>query len=171
MQRPQPLSSSALEALNHSTGSSVTSFSSNCTAPDHHSHHTFGLFTGLSMAADHSLPRPTSPRRSLPGSIDELLRSSFVAASQCVFSFSRTASERASHTNLEPTPFLTTVAKPVTLYDVEDVGSLNQLHQDPLFVDMPHGHQRNFIFPPSGDESSARVRTLNHATLHATHKH
>jgi hypothetical protein len=137
--------------------SSVTSFSSYCTAPDHHSHHTSGPFTGLSMAADHSLPRPTSSRRSLPGSIDEPLRGSFVATSQCVFGFSRTASERASQTNLEPTPFLTTVARPVTPHDVEDVGSLNQLRQDPLFVDMPYGHQTNFIFPPSGDESSARV--------------
>lgn len=135
----------------------MTSFGSYCTAPDHHSHHTSGLFTGLSMAADHSLPRSTSSRRFLPGSIDELRSSSIVATSQCVFSFSRTASERASQTNLEPTPFLTTVARPVTLYDVEDVGSLNQLRQDPLFVDMPHGHQTNFIFPPSGDESSARV--------------
>jgi hypothetical protein len=135
----------------------VTSLSSYCTAPDHHSRHTSNLFTGPSIAADHSLSRSTSSRRSLPGSIDELLRSSFVATSQCAFSFSNTASERVSQTNLELTPFLTTTVRPVTPYDVEDVGSLNQLHQDPLFVDMPHGHQTNFIFPPSRDESGARV--------------
>ena len=109
------------------------------------------------MVADHSLPRSTSFQRFSPGSIDELPRSSFVATPQRVFSSSRTPSERASQTNLEPRPFLTTVARPVTLYDVDDVGSLNQLREDPLFVDMPHGHQTNFIFPPPGDESSARV--------------
>jgi hypothetical protein len=40
---------------------------------------------------------------------------------------------------------------------VEDVGSLNQLRQDPLFVDISHGHQTNFTSPPSGDGSSARA--------------
>jgi hypothetical protein len=126
--------SSALKAFDDSIGSSVISFSSYNTAPDHPPHHTSSLFAGPSMATGYSLPRSMSFRRFLPGSIDELLRSPFVAISQHVFSFSTTASERASKP-IQPTPFLTTVARPITLHDM-----VNQLHQGPLSVDMPHGH-------------------------------
>jgi hypothetical protein len=126
--------SSALKAFDNSIGSSVISFSSYNTEPDYPPHHTSGLFAGPSMATGHSLPRSMSFRRFLPGSIDELLRSPFVAISQRAFSFSTTASERASK-QIQPTPFLTTVTKLVTLHDM-----VNQLRQDPLFVDMPHGH-------------------------------
>jgi hypothetical protein len=113
--------SSTLKAFDHSMGSSVIPFSSYYTAPDHPPHHTSGLFAGPSMATGHSLPRSTLFRRFLPGSIDELPHSSFVATSQRVFGFSTTTSERASQANPEPTPFLTTVANllPYTIWGME----------------------------------------------------
>jgi hypothetical protein len=80
-----------------------------------------------------------------------------VAASHRAFSFSGTLPGRSPPVNLNRTPNLTPIARPVTLHDVEDVRSLNQLRQDPLFVDMPNGHQSNFIFPPLAEESGARV--------------
>lgn len=63
---------------------------------------------------------------------------------------------RPSQADLDQTPSLAPVERPVTC-DAEDVRSLSQLHQDLLFVDMPNGHQTNFVFPPSAEERSASV--------------
>jgi hypothetical protein len=159
-QRFQPLSLGALRAFDDFMDSSVTSFNSYYTAPGQ------------------NLPTSTSSGRNrpgsiLPGSLDELRSNAFVTASQRAFSFSGVPPGRLSRVNPDQTPSLTPVARSVTLHDAEDVGSLNQLRQDPLFVDMPNGPQTDFIFPPLTEESSAPVvphslrslRTRSYRTL------
>ena len=127
-------------------------------APDYPSRQASGGFPGPSLAAqDRSLPRSTLSRGILSGSIDELRSNSVVAASQRAFSFSGAPSRRSSRFGADQKPSSVPVARPVTLFDVDDVRSLNQLRQDPIFVDMPNGHQTNFIFPPSAEENSPPV--------------
>ena len=126
--------------------------------PDHHLRQASELFQGASLAAqDSGLPRSISSRGILPGSIDELRSNSFIAASQRAFSFSGVPPGRSSPFSTDQIPRATPIARPVTLFDVDDVRGLNQLRQDPLFVDMPNGHQTNFIFPPSAEDSSGPV--------------
>jgi hypothetical protein len=74
-----------------------------------------------------------------------------------VFSFSGVSLGRSSQADLDQTPSLAPVERPVTLCDAEDVRSLSQLRQNLLFVDMPNGHLTNFVFPPSAEERSASV--------------
>lgn len=137
---------------------SITSFRSYYTTPDHFSCQTSGLLTQpYSAVQDQNLQGSISSRRMLSGSIDELRSSSFVAAANRTFGLSGTFPGRSSLVNLDQGAGLVPAALSVALHDVEDVRSLNQLRQEPYFVDMPNGHQVNFIFPPIAAESSSQV--------------
>ena len=147
-----------MKALDDFTDPSVATFRSYYTVPDHQLRQASWLYPGASFAAqDSGPPRSISSRGILPGSIDELRSNSFVTASQRAFSFSGVPPGRSPPFSSDQIPRAAPVARPVTLFDVDDVRDVNQLRQDPLFVDMPNGHQTNFIFPPSTEDPGGLV--------------
>jgi hypothetical protein len=152
---------------------SITSFHTNYKKRDHLSCQTSSNFTRPCLAAqDYNLQGSISSQRMLSGSIDELRSSSFVAAANRTFSFAGTFPGRSSLANLDQRPSPAPAARSLALYDVEDVRSLNQLHQEPYFVDMPNGHQINFIFPPAAAKSTTQVvpHSLHNLKTKSYHK-
>lgn len=144
-----PLTSRNLRAFNNDFGLSVTLPNTNPVVQDRSLRSSSAQTRSYCGRQDHTLPRSISL-----GSIAELRSSAFTATSQRVFRHSNTPSS----TSLDPVAPSKTLRRPTTMSDVDDLASLDQLRESPLFVDMQPGHQANFYFPITENSNATLIR-------------